>query len=67
MPRAAAIFRKVGFEVVEAPTAFTTRYEIKLLAFLPRSESLQDTKIFVHEVIGLVWYQLKSNFSNKSQ
>lgn len=66
MPRAAAIFRKVGFDVVEAPTAFTTRYEINLLAFLPRSESLQDTKIFVHEVIGLGWYQLKSSFINKS-
>lgn len=66
MPRAAAIFRKVGFDVIEAPTAFTTRYEINLLAFLPRSESLQDSKIFVHEVIGLVWYQLKSGLINKS-
>jgi uncharacterized SAM-binding protein YcdF (DUF218 family) len=66
MPRAAAIFRKVGFDVVEAPTAFTTRYEINLLAFLPRTESLEDSKIFLHEVIGLVWYQLKSSFINKS-
>ena len=60
MPRAAAIFRKVGFEVVEAPTAFTTRFEINLLAFLPRAESLQNSKVFVHEIIGLLWYQLKS-------
>lgn len=65
MPRAAAIFSKVGFEVVEAPTAFTTRYKINLLAFLPRSESLQDSKFFVHEIIGLLWYQLKSSFINK--
>jgi uncharacterized SAM-binding protein YcdF (DUF218 family) len=66
MPRAAAIFREVGFDVVEAPTAFTTRYEINLLAFLPRAESLQDSKIFLHEVTGLFWYQLKSSFINKS-
>jgi uncharacterized SAM-binding protein YcdF (DUF218 family) len=66
MPRAAAIFRKVGFDVVEAPTAFTTRHEINLLAFLPRAESLRDSKVFIHEVIGLVWYQLKSNPTNKS-
>jgi uncharacterized SAM-binding protein YcdF (DUF218 family) len=60
MPRAAAIFRKAGFEVVEAPMGFSTRYRIDLLAFLPRAESLLDSKIVVHELIGLVWYRLKS-------
>lgn len=57
MPRAAEIFRHAGLEVVEAPTAFTTRYRTDLLAFLPRSESLQDSRIFLHEVIGLLWYR----------
>jgi hypothetical protein len=52
--------------MIKAATAFTSSYEIDLLAFLPRSESLQDSKFFVDEVIGLVWYQLKSNFINKS-
>jgi len=60
MPRAAEIFRHAGFEVIEAPTAFTTRYQNDLLAFLPRAESLRDSKIFVHEVIGLLWYRVKS-------
>lgn len=64
MPRASGAFRRAGFEVVEAPTAFTTRYRIDLLAFLPRAESLRDSKIFVHEVIGLLWYRLKSEISN---
>lgn len=59
MPRSAGIFRRAGFEVVEAPTAFTTRYRIDLLTFLPRAESLQDSKIFIHEVIGLLWYRVK--------
>jgi uncharacterized SAM-binding protein YcdF (DUF218 family) len=59
MPRAAAVFRHAGFEVVEAPTAFTTRYRTDLLTFLPRAESLRDSKIFVHEIIGLLWYRVK--------
>jgi len=59
MPRAADVFRRAGFEVIEAPTAFTTRYRIDVLAFLPRADSLRDSKIFIHEVIGLLWYRLK--------
>ncbi len=64
MPRAADTFRRAGFEVIEAPTAFTTRYRTDLLAFLPRAESLRDSKIFTHEAIGLLWYRLKSPISN---
>jgi uncharacterized SAM-binding protein YcdF (DUF218 family) len=64
MPRAAMAFRHVGFEVVEAPVAFTTRYKIDLLAFLPRAESLRDSKFFVHEVIGLIWYRILFVFSD---
>ncbi|HET7831998.1 MAG TPA: YdcF family protein [Gallionella sp.] len=64
MPRSAEIFRRAGFEVIEAPTAFTTRYRTDLLAFLPRADSLRDSKIFVHEVIGLVWYRVKSAIIN---
>jgi uncharacterized SAM-binding protein YcdF (DUF218 family) len=59
MYRAANVFRHAGFEVIEAPTAFTTRYQTNLLAFLPSAEALRDSKIFVHEVIGLLWYRVK--------
>lgn len=64
MPRAADMFRRAGFEVVEAPTAYTTRYRTDLLTFLPRAESLQDSKIFIHEVIGLLWYRVKLAISD---
>ena len=60
MPRAARSFRAAGFEVVNAPTAFTTRYQTDLLSFLPRANSLRDSSIFMHEIIGLIWYRLKS-------
>jgi len=66
MPRAAMVFRHVGFEVIEAPVAFTTRYQVDLLAFLPRAEALLDSKIFAREVIGLIWYRLKLAFSDSS-
>jgi uncharacterized SAM-binding protein YcdF (DUF218 family) len=59
MARAAGVFRHAGFEVVEAPTAFTTRYRTDLLSFVPRAESLLDSRIFIHEVIGLLWYRVK--------
>lgn len=60
MARAASVFRQAGFEVIEAPTGFTTRYQTDLLAFVPRARALQDSEIFVHEAIGLLWYQAKS-------
>lgn len=64
MPRAADVFRRVGFEVVEAPTAFTTRYRTDLFAFLPNAGSLHDSRIFIHEVIGLLWYRVKLAISD---
>jgi uncharacterized SAM-binding protein YcdF (DUF218 family) len=64
MPRAAMAFRHAGFDVVAAPVEFTTRYRTDLLAFLPRAEALRDSKIFVHEVIGLLWYGVKSVFTD---
>ncbi len=63
MPRAADVFRRAGFEVIEAPTAFSTRYRIDLLAFAPSAETLRDSKIFAHEMIGLLWYRAKSRIS----
>lgn len=66
MPRAAGVFRRVGFEVVEAPTAFTTRYRTDALAFLPRAGALHDSNIYFHEIIGLLWYHVKLAFSNTS-
>lgn len=65
MPRSSAAFRRAGFEVTEAPTAFTTRYQTDMLAFVPRAEALRDSKIFIHEAIGMLWYQAKSLISQQ--
>lgn len=60
MPRAAQAFQAAGFEVVAAPTAFTTRYQNDLLAFAPSAKALRDSQIYLHEMIGILWYRLKS-------
>lgn len=60
MPRAVLAFQRAGFQVVPAPTAYTTRYRTDLLAFIPDVYALQDSRIFLHELIGLLWYQIKS-------
>ena len=60
MPRSVRVFQAAGFEVVPAPLAFTTRYKTDLLSFIPNAESLNNSEIFMHEVIGLLWYRLKS-------
>ena len=53
-------FQSAGFDVVPAPTAFTTRYRTDLLSFIPHAEALRGSRIFMHEIIGLLWYRLKS-------
>lgn len=60
MQRSVQAFQAAGFEVVAAPTAFTTRYQNDLLAFMPSANALLDSQIYLHEMIGILWYRLKS-------
>jgi uncharacterized SAM-binding protein YcdF (DUF218 family) len=59
IPRAQAAFQKAGFEVLPAPTKFTTRCRLTPLDFLPNSSALTVSANALHEWIGLVWYQLR--------
>lgn len=60
MPRAAMAFRSAGFEVVPAPLAFNTGAGYSLLSFVPDARSLYGCRTALHELIGLLWYRLKS-------
>jgi uncharacterized SAM-binding protein YcdF (DUF218 family) len=60
MPRALQIFQATGFKVIPAPTAFTTHYRTDLLSFIPNADGLRHSRIFIREVIGMLWYRLKS-------
>ncbi len=58
MPRAAREFEQAGFKITPAATAFTTRYKTDLFAFIPTAGALQKSQLFLHEVIGMLWYRL---------
>lgn len=59
-PRARQAFQDAGFEVIPAPTAYTTHYRTDLLSFVPNADGLRHSRIFTREVIGMLWYRLKS-------
>ncbi len=60
MPRSKSIFIKAGFDVVPAPMHFATNFRLTILDFRPFAPALADSSHFFHEIIGLVWYRLKS-------
>lgn len=59
MPRAQLAFEAAGFKVIPAATAYTTRYRLTILDFLPDARALRDSAVFFHEIIGIVWYRLR--------
>ena len=61
MPRAQLAFERVGFQVIPAATAYTTRYRyhLSVLDFMPSANALRDTARFCHEVIGILWYRVR--------
>lgn len=60
MPRSVMAFQQAGFDVVPAPTAYTTRYQTGVLSFIPNAEAMGESSIFLHESIGIIWYLLKT-------
>lgn len=59
MPRAERTFRKAGFDVIPAPTAYTSRRESNFTDWLPSAEGLYATRVALWELLGMMWYQLK--------
>lgn len=59
MPRAQLAFEAAGFQVSPAATAYTTRYRLTILDFMPDARALRDSALFFHEIIGIVWYRLR--------
>lgn len=59
MPRAQLVFEAAGFKVIPAATAYTTRFRLTILDFLPSARALRNSALFFHEVIGIVWYRLR--------
>lgn len=59
MPRAQAAFEKAGFTVTPAGTIFAGKPRLSPLQLLPTAGGLMATRHALHELIGMVWYQIK--------
>ncbi len=62
MPRAQLVFQAAGFTVTPAATAYSTRFRLTILDFLPNALALRDSALFFHEITGIVWYRLRLQF-----
>lgn len=59
MPRALLVFRAAGFDVVPAPTGFTSYNDFTLSDFLPSVRALVRSYYALHEAIGIAWYRAR--------
>ncbi len=60
MPRSVMSFKKAGFTVIPAPTAFISK-EIpwrKGAYWIPRVRNLRTSELALHEYLGFAWYWL---------
>lgn len=66
MPRAAQVFARAGFQVIEAPTVFMWHpnpdalVQIPLVSSLfPSTEGLRQSYYAAYEWVGIAWYRLR--------
>ena len=61
MPRAAAVFRSAGVEIVPSPTDFNAvdTEQPELLSWIPDAASLAATTIAIKERLGTLSYRLR--------
>jgi uncharacterized SAM-binding protein YcdF (DUF218 family) len=60
MRRAVFAFESAGFSVIPAPTGFASMPLDPLERYLPSAQGLFASCIFMHEVLGWLWYQIKA-------
>ena len=60
MPRAVMMFEQQGIKVTPAPTLFTPSFfGSTLFHYVPSASALNETRIALHEYIGIFWYKLR--------
>ena len=60
MPRARRSFEQAGFAVIPAATLYTAARDWRLLDFLPSADGLFLSTRVAYEILGSVWYRLRS-------
>ncbi|WP_448505722.1 YdcF family protein [Immundisolibacter sp.] len=59
LPRAVAVFERVGFKVLPAPTLVPARRHEGVLDWLPDPMALERSVFALHEHLGRAWYRLR--------
>jgi uncharacterized SAM-binding protein YcdF (DUF218 family) len=60
MARAVMMFEQEGIKVTPAPTMFSTNVDkVNWLSYIPSASALSNTRIALHEYIGILWYKLR--------
>lgn len=60
MPRAESEFRKAGFQVLPAPTAFIGRdLDFSLFDWMPSVRAFEHVFLLAHESLGMFWYWMR--------
>ncbi len=59
MPRSQETFRRAGFDVVPAATAYRSMKSPTAADWIPTGKDLRYSHYALHEWIGLVWYRLR--------
>lgn len=60
MPRAHDAFERAGFDVVSAPTMFLSQQSYDVDSWVPCAEGMRRSWYASYELIGLVWYRMRS-------
>lgn len=55
MPRSRQLFERAGFTVLTAGTGFHSLGRLTVIDFLPNADGLEDSRMFFHEMIGMLW------------
>ena len=58
MARSKRLFERAGFKVIPAGVGLHWDTGLTVLDFLPSAQGLGDSRLFFHEVIGMVWAKL---------
>lgn len=58
MPRAKFLFEQQGIKVIEAGTGHHIQHKLSVLDFLPDAGALANTRLFLHEKLGLLRSEL---------
>jgi len=59
MPRSISAFEQNGFQVVPAPTAYSTRNTPLILDFFPSATAMKNSRMAMHEILGRIWYAMR--------